>query len=103
MEIELIIRTAGGGERVFPISAPRTVIGRESRCDLRVPLPSVERQHCEILLAGGLIELKDLGSQSGTYCRGQRIERVVLGDSDRFSVGPVEFRVRARNNGVREG
>ncbi len=70
------------------------MIGRETRCDLRVPLPSVDQQHCEIVLGDGLVELKDLGSEAGTYLTGDRIERAVLGDNDEVAVGPVTFRVR---------
>jgi pSer/pThr/pTyr-binding forkhead associated (FHA) protein len=56
----------------------------------------VAAQHCEIVLANGVIELKDLGSEAGTYYKGDRIDRVVLGHADRFSVGPVEFEVRKK-------
>lgn len=94
MCVNLVIRSADGRERVFPLSTPRAVIGRETRCDLRVPLPSVAPSHCEILVNDGVIELKDLGSDGGTWHNGDRVERVVLGDRDEFRVGPVTFSVR---------
>ena len=94
MEVTLVIKTKDGHERVFPVQADRTVIGRETRCDLRVPLPTVADRHCELVLADGVIELKDLGSELGTFHKGDRVDRVVLGHADRFRVGPVEFEVR---------
>ncbi len=97
VDAQLIIRTRDGGERVFALDDRRMVIGRETRCDLRVPLPSVSMKHCEIVFDGRVLELKDLGSASGTYHNGDRVERAVLSDSDRFSVGSVTFHVRLHN------
>ena len=93
MDITLVITSVDGRERHFPIHK-RTVIGREPRCDLRVPLPSISLKHCEVVPSNGLVELKDLGSEQGTFCNGDRIEQAVLGDADRFSIGPVTFEVR---------
>jgi pSer/pThr/pTyr-binding forkhead associated (FHA) protein len=81
MGIHLVITTTDGLERAFPVMSPRTVIGRETRCDLRVPLPTVAEHHCEI-------------SDSGTFHNGDRVERAVLSHADRLTVGPVTFEVR---------
>jgi pSer/pThr/pTyr-binding forkhead associated (FHA) protein len=94
MGIHLVITTTDGLERAFPVMSPRTVIGRETRCDLRVPLPTVAEHHCEIIVNGTLLELKDLGSDSGTFHNGDRVERAVLSHADRLTVGPVTFEVR---------
>ena len=45
-------------------------------------------------ISGRLLELKDLGSDSGTYHNGDRVERAVLGHADRLTVGSVTFEVR---------
>jgi pSer/pThr/pTyr-binding forkhead associated (FHA) protein len=97
MTIELVITTANGGERSFAVGE-RAVIGRENRCDLRVPLPTVSDEHCEIVVRDGLAELKDLGSESGTFHNGARVDRVRLSHADRFSVGSMTFEVRMTQN-----
>lgn len=94
MSIHLVISTLDG-ERSFPVQSPRTVIGRASRCDLMVPLPSVASQHCEIVVkSSGMIELKDLGSPSGTFHNGDRVDRAVLSHADRLTVGALTLELR---------
>ena len=94
MELELVIRTCDGLERSFPLRANRTVIGREMRCDLRVPIPSVAEQHCEIVVTDGVYRLADLGSETGTFRNGDRVSEVVeLKDADLVRIGPVTFHV----------
>lgn len=98
MELELVIRNRDGVERSFPIRAERTVIGREMRCDVRVPLPSVADRHCEIVVTGDAARLVDLGSEGGTFRNGDRIEQATeLRADDRFTVGSVTFEVRGSN------
>jgi pSer/pThr/pTyr-binding forkhead associated (FHA) protein len=53
MSIWLVMQSADGSERQFSLRKPRTVIGRETTCDVRVPIPSVGRKHCEIIIEQG--------------------------------------------------
>jgi pSer/pThr/pTyr-binding forkhead associated (FHA) protein len=86
--------TADGGERTFPVQPSRTVIGRETRCDVRVAIPSVDDRHCEIVFDGAELKLQDLGSRAGTLLNGTRIDRAVLNHDDAVTIGPVTFKVR---------
>ena len=99
MGIWLVMRTADGGERPFPLEKARTVIGRDTRCDLRIAMPGVADRHCEILLNGQELKLQDLGSANGTLHNGVRIEQAVIDHRDTVTVGPVKFEVR-REPGV---
>ena len=95
MGISLAMLTSDGRERPFALSKARMVIGRDSRCDLRVPLPSVELRHCELTVDGATISIRDLGSICGTLHNGNRIqEQVSLAHGDRVTIGPVTFVVR---------
>ncbi|MHC4415508.1 MAG: FHA domain-containing protein [Planctomycetota bacterium] len=87
--------TADGGERPFPLTAKRIVLGRDLHCDLRVALPSVANRHCEIVSEGGVLTVQDLGSEIGTVHNGARVEQAILAPNDRLTVGPVTFVVRA--------
>jgi len=91
MGISLAMEITGGGERLFPLNRPVMVLGRDSRCDLRVALPSVALRHCEITLDGEAIKLKDLGSGTGTFHNGTRVEQADLSIDDRLTVGSVTF------------
>ena len=35
----------------------RLVIGRKKECDIRIPVSSVSREHCEVRIEGGKVEL----------------------------------------------
>ncbi len=94
MSIWLVMRTADGVERPFPLEKPRTVIGRNSRCDVRIALSSVDDRHCELIQDGQNLKLKDLGSSTGTFHNGIRVEQAVVAPRDTLTVGPVTFEVR---------
>ncbi len=94
MGICLAMAITDGGERRFPLSNSRTVLGRDSRCDLRVSLPSVAMQHCEIKMDGEILTLRDLDSPTGTFHNGTKVQYAQLAPNDRLTVGPVTFVVR---------
>ncbi len=94
MTIWLAMMTADGGERSFPITMRRTVIGRDTRCDLRIAVPTVAEQHCEILLDGEITEVHDLNSYTGTFRNGDRVDRAILDVNDRLTIGPTTFVLR---------
>lgn len=94
MTIWLAMTTADGDERSFPLTKRRTVIGRDSRCDLRIAVPTVAEQHCEILLDGEIAEVHDLDSYTGTFKNGDRVDRAILDVNDRLTIGPTTFVLR---------
>jgi pSer/pThr/pTyr-binding forkhead associated (FHA) protein len=67
------------------------VVGRKANCDLRIPLTSVSRQHCQITVDGEKIAVKDLGSSNGTYHNSVRVQEASLSAGDELVVGPVVF------------
>ncbi len=94
MTIWLAMKTADGDERSFPITKRRTIIGRDSRCDLRIAVPTVGEKHCEILLNGDVAEVHDLDSYTGTFRNGDRVDRAILDVNDRLTIGPATFVLR---------
>ena len=91
MTIWLAMTMADGDERSFPITKRRTVIGRDSRCDVRIAVPTVAEQHCEILLDGEIAEVHDLDSYTGTFRNGNRVDRAILDVNDQLTIGPATF------------
>lgn len=69
------------------------MVGRKNDCDLRIPLTSVSRQHCEIEVADDQIKVRDLGSSNGTYYNSTRVQEAALSAGDEIVIGPVVFTV----------
>ena len=66
-------------------------------------IPKMSRRHAQIVVADGVITLTDLGSTSGTYVDGRRLEprvpvRISFGQS--FCLYQEEFVVMAHLNQV---
>ncbi len=93
MQASLVMFKADGSRRDFPLRAGAMVVGRKNSCELRIPLSSVSRQHCEISLKGDTVKLKDLGSSNGTYHNSIRVQEAELEAGDEIVVGPVVFTV----------
>lgn len=94
MDVSLIIVKADGTTRDFPVTAQRTVIGRQNTCGLRIPLHSVSRKHCEVQMLDDQLVVRDLGSSNGTQINDQTVKgnaKLVAGD--RLQLGPVVFTV----------
>ncbi|MCP4838020.1 MAG: FHA domain-containing protein [Planctomycetes bacterium] len=93
MKLALIMQTGSTGDRTFPISGDRTVIGRDGRCDLRLPLPTVSPQHCEIAIENRRAILLSSDPESETLLNGLPVSNAELSDADTVCIGPVTFRV----------
>lgn len=91
MQALLVMFKADGSRRDFPLREGSLVVGRKNSCELRIPLSSVSRQHCEITLEGETVKLRDLGSSNGTYHNSIRVQEAELAAGDEVVVGPVVF------------
>jgi pSer/pThr/pTyr-binding forkhead associated (FHA) protein len=93
MEVTLVMFKADSSRREFPVKPGGFVIGRKNTCDLRIPLSSVSRQHCELKVEDGQVKLRDVGSSNGTFHNSIRVQEAVLSAGDELVVGPVVFTV----------
>lgn len=91
MEVTLVMFLSDGTRRDFPIQKESAIIGRAHGSDLRIPLSSVSRQHCELRVAGDKLTVRDLGSSNGTYHNSIRIQEATLKAGDEMVIGPVVF------------
>ena len=70
----------------------RFVIGTAEDCQMRCPSAAISEHHCEIVVDGDQIRLRDLDSETGTFLNDFRIDRErLLQDGDRLRVGRLEF------------
>lgn len=94
MNVTLVMFAADGSRRDFPLTKDRVMIGRTTHADLRIPLSSVSRKHCEFRVDGNNgVEVRDLKSSNGTYHNGHRVDKAALRPGDRVGIGPVQFTV----------
>ncbi len=94
METSLILVRPGSQKREVPLNRARSVIGRRDDCQIRIPLNSVSRQHCELVRDGDRLSVRDLGSSNGTYVNQKKVVEQVLNAGDLLAVGPCVFVVR---------
>ena len=94
MAIELVLVTADGEQRSFPISRAR-IIGREEDCDMRIPVAEVSREHCRVEPnATGGLSVEDLGSSNGTFINGLQVEEADMVAGDVLKIGPAMLVLR---------
>jgi DNA-binding winged helix-turn-helix (wHTH) protein len=80
------------GNRSIAIGRTESVLGRSLDADIRFDVPGVSRRHARIVVDGDCVAVEDLGSQNGTYLRGERITgRATLADGDEVRLGPVSI------------
>ena len=71
----------------FPLKAEQNVIGRTSRCDVRIKHPGISAEHAVIRVLPGSATVEDLGSTNGTRVNGKKIELHTLRHGDQIGVG----------------
>jgi len=76
----------------FPING-KMVVGRDSSCDITLPLEHLSRRHVEFDLRGGQLYVKDLDSSNGTFLNGERVRESALKPGDRIKLDVVTFEV----------
>jgi diguanylate cyclase (GGDEF)-like protein len=87
----LVVLAGVSAGEMFKITAERTVIGRGPKVTLRLNDDGVSREHCEIVVEGQRVVLRDLGSTNGTFCNGVRVDRRELTDGDKIMVGSTSI------------
>lgn len=72
-------------------SNPRVVVGRLDECQIQTANRTVSRRHCEFVWDGGQVQLRDLGSTSGTYVNGSKVSSATLDPGDRIECGQLRI------------
>ena len=73
----------------------RTTIGRVEDNAFQIAEPSVSSRHCEILLHGNEVLVKDLNSTNGTFINGEKISESVLKPGQTLRLGNIELKLDA--------
>jgi pSer/pThr/pTyr-binding forkhead associated (FHA) protein len=94
MHVKLRVTSGSHAGKEISITKNRFLIGRGQDCQLRPQTDMVSRRHCEIVIEGGKVQVKDLGSRNGTHVNDEMIEGPrELKMGDRLRIGPLEFQI----------
>ena len=80
------------GLEIGPIGE-HTLVGREPWCDLTLTDPVVSAQHCELIIDGSTVLVRDLASTNGTYCGPIRVMEAHIDPSLPLRVGTTSIRL----------
>ncbi len=87
----LLIRNGKYAGRRAIIGQTPFAIGRDQRCHLRPPDPTLSPVHAIIYCRDGRFAIQDRHSEGGTYVNGKRIDKAALKSGDRIRVGALEL------------
>lgn len=90
---KLVVLSAGMTGRTHELQVERTTIGRVEDNTFTIAEPSVSSHHCEVLLRGSDIVVKDLNSTNGTYINGEKITEAIIKPGQILRLGQVEVRL----------
>lgn len=86
--------TPDGRQTEIPLRRPVQVIGRQTDCQIRIPSGAISRHHCEVLVDGTQVSVRDLGSSNGTYVNKRKVSQADVNAGDLIAVGDLVFVVR---------
>ena len=91
---KLVILTEGLTGLPHELSVSPTTVGRAEGNLFQIVEPSVSGRHCEILLRGNEVVVRDLKSTNGTFIQGERITEAVLKLGQVLRLGRVDLRLQ---------
>jgi pSer/pThr/pTyr-binding forkhead associated (FHA) protein len=89
---KLVVLSAGLHGRTHEI-VDKTTIGRVEDNSFQIAEPSVSSHHCEVLLRGNDVVVKDLNSTNGTFISGEKISESVLKPGQTLRLGQIELQL----------
>ena len=89
---KLILRGVSGAAfgKTFPVGK-EMIIGRQHDCDIPIPAEEVSRHHVRIKPGAEGLLSEDLGSASGTYINGKRVQQGLLKPGDELRLDSIRF------------
>ena len=91
---KLVLLSEGFTGRSQELVTEKTTIGRVEDNTLPIVDPSVSSHHCEVLLRGSDVVVKDLNSTNGTFIDGQQITgEAVLKPHQVLRLGQIQMRL----------
>ncbi len=90
---KLVVLSTGMTGRTHELKADKTTVGRVEDNTFQIVEPSVSSHHCEVLLRGKEVVVRDLNSTNGTFINGARITESVIKPGQILRLGQIEIRL----------
>jgi pSer/pThr/pTyr-binding forkhead associated (FHA) protein len=90
---KLVVLSAGLNGRTHELNVDKTTIGRVDDNTFQIADPSVSSHHCEVLLRGSDVVIKDLNSTNGSFINGEKIMETVLKPGQTLRLGQIELQL----------
>lgn len=91
---KLVVLSEGLTGKSHELKVDKTTIGRLDDNSFQIAEGSVSSHHCEILLRGKDVVVKDLGSTNGTFVNGERVAtESALKPGQILRLGQIEMRL----------
>jgi len=90
---KLVVLSVGMTGRTQELKADKTTIGRVEDNTFQIAEPSVSSHHCEVLLRGNDVVVRDLNSTNGTFINGEKVTESVIKPGQILRLGQIELRL----------
>jgi len=91
--LKLVVLSEGMTGRTHELKVEKTTIGRVEDNAFPISESSISSHHCEVLLRGDEIVVKDLNSTNGTFINGEKITEATLKPGGILRLGRIEMRL----------
>ncbi len=88
---KLVIQSPDQKGRSYELKVDKTTIGRVDDNTFQIAESSVSSHHCEVLLRGTDVVIKDLNSTNGTFINNEKISESVLKPGQTLRLGQIEL------------
>ena len=93
--VKLVILSQGLTGQAHELKVDRTTIGRVEDNTFSITDPSVSSHHCEVLLRGTEVVVRDLNSTNGSFINGEKITEAPLKPGQILRLGQIELRLES--------
>ncbi len=90
---KLVVLSAGMTGRTQELKVDKTTIGRVEDNTFQIAVASVSSHHCEVLLRGNEVLVRDLNSTNGTFINGEKVSESVIKPGQILRLGQIEMRL----------
>jgi pSer/pThr/pTyr-binding forkhead associated (FHA) protein len=94
----IILITAGPPQRKLVLESLPAMIGRDATADICLEDSWVGCYQCILDQDGDSLQVLDLGSRTGTFVNGKRIQRTLLRHGDTLTIGRSDFFVQVEDD-----
>jgi hypothetical protein len=91
----LLVNPGSAQQWEIPLKPGANTLGRGPACDGQIEHDSVSGTHCQVVVNGNTVSVKDLGSTNGTFVNGAAVQEALLAPGQRLQLGGVEMELIA--------